>query len=149
MSVFHIFQIVQMVPNRSKHHYRQIREIPRLQSAQINFNNWILCMTESCQLHPSRNWAPHIPMGFSPPPPRRKKTQPLGHFFNFSPPPPPWESWDWILWSALIALAKPLPSRIYFSTYFWVYKNWISNISNIARHGNLDKMWKTFCRNVP
>ena len=29
--------------------YRQINKIPRLQSAQINFNNWILCTTKSCQ----------------------------------------------------------------------------------------------------
>ena len=60
--------------------YRQIRKTPRLQSAQISFNNWILCTPWSLPAHPSiptRNWAP--PRG-------KKKTAPRP-FFKFQLPP--------------------------------------------------------------
>ena len=39
--------------------------------SQINFNNWILCSTKSCQLLP-RNWAP-LGISIHPPPPQSKK----------------------------------------------------------------------------
>ena len=65
--------------------YRQIRKTPRLQSAQINFNIWTLCMTKSCQSHPH----PSLPSGFSTP--SEQKKQPQGYFFSFSSP---WEPGD-------------------------------------------------------
>ena len=62
--------------------YRQIEKIPRLQSAHINFNNWILCLNKSCQT-PLEIALPPWVLAL---PPWCKKNQPPAHFFNFSSP---------------------------------------------------------------
>ena len=63
--------------------YRQLRKIPRLHSAQINFNNWILCTTKSYQL-PPRNGATWFSASLPPP---RKKILASRQLFQFQLPP--------------------------------------------------------------
>ena len=56
--------------------HRQMREIPWLKTAQMNYNNWILCTTKSCQ--PPSPGSP-CPLAWS----KKATPRPL---FKFQPP---------------------------------------------------------------